>query len=73
MESITKQRKENSFLMVRCLLADEVILNMRMQKHYVSIGVSFEGSQLEKEFIKIDTRYRNENHLNKIIPNRNKN
>jgi hypothetical protein len=62
-----KIKKQNTFLRVRNLLADELIINLRIQKIYGSL---FEGSQLEREYIKLDTRYRNENHLNKVLPNR---
>ena len=58
-----KEIKETSFLRVRNLLADELILNLKNQKLY---GPLFEGSDLEREFIKLDTRYRNEKHLKKI-------
>lgn len=67
---MSKGQKENTFLRVRGLLADELIMNMKIQKVY---GYLFEGSQLERDYIKLDTRYRNENHLNKVLPNRNKN
>jgi len=61
-------KKQNSFLRVRHLLADELIINFRLQKIYGSL---FEGSELEKEFCKLETRYRNEKHLKKIGINRN--
>jgi len=66
MATLTKQRKENSFLAVRNLLADALILNLRLQNQYTILNVSFEGSELEKEYVKIDTRYQNEIHLNKL-------
>jgi hypothetical protein len=56
-------RKQNSFLMVRNLLADELIMNLKIQKVYGSL---FEGSDLEREFIKLDSRFKNEKHLKKI-------
>jgi hypothetical protein len=60
-------KKQNSFLRVRHLLADELIMNFRLQKIYGSL---FEGSELEREFCKLETRYRNETHLKKININR---
>ena len=64
---MSKEFKQLSFLRVRNLLADELILNLRTQKIY---GNLFEGSELEKEFIKLETRYKNEKHLNKVWTNR---
>lgn len=58
--------KENSFLRVRNLLADELIINLKLQKDYDFLNISFEGSQLEKDFIKLDSRWKNIKHLNKI-------
>ncbi len=63
---INKMRKENSFLLVRNLLADALILNLKLQRQYEFLKISFEGSELEKQFIKLETRYRNETHLKRI-------
>ena len=63
MPTLKKLRKENSFLSVRNLLADELIINLKFHKIY---GTLFEGSELEREFVKLHTRYFNEKHLNKI-------
>ena len=61
-------KKQNSFLRVRNLLADELIMNFKLQKLY---GNLFEGSELEREFVKLSFRYANEKHLKKININRN--
>ena len=58
--------KQDSFLRVRGLLADELIFNMQLQRQYNALNISFEGSELEREFVKLESRWRNENHLNKI-------
>jgi len=61
-----KIQKENSFIAVRNLLADALILNLKLQKEYYYLKVNFEGSELEREYIKLDSRYKNEKHLLKI-------
>jgi hypothetical protein len=61
-----KHEKEMSFMMVRNLLADALILNLKLQKEYDFLNVPFEGSNLEKEYVKLDSRYKNNTHL-KII------
>jgi hypothetical protein len=63
---LLKMQKENSFLAVRNLLADALILNIKLQREYDYLNVNFEGSELEKEYVKLDTRYKNEIHLLKI-------
>lgn len=59
-------QKQNSFMAVRNLLADALILNLKLQKEYDFLKVNFEGSELEKDYVKLDTRYKNEKHLLKI-------
>ena len=59
-------QKQNSFMAVRNLLADALILNLKLQKEYDFLKVNFEGSELEKDYVKLHTRYKNEKHLLKI-------
>ena len=63
---LLKIKKQNSFMAVRNLLADALILNLKLQKEYDFLNVPFEGSNLEKEYVKLDSRYKNNTHL-KII------
>jgi hypothetical protein len=63
---LLKMQKQNSFMAVRNLLADALILNLKLQKEYDFLKVNFEGSELEKDYVKLDTRYKNEKHLLKI-------
>ena len=63
---LLKIQKENSFMAVRNLLADALILNLKLQREYDYLNVNFEGSELEKEYVKLDSRYKNETHLLKI-------
>ena len=53
-------QKEKSFLRVHSLLITELHNNMETQKALSKAGISFEGTELEKEFVKLDTRFRHQ-------------